>query len=380
MLHFTQAEFDRRLKAARFAMSTHELDAMLLFAPESHYWLTGYDTFGYCFFQCMILTSDDVYLLTRSADLRQAQITSTVQNIHIWRDAQGANPASDLRKLLDDLKLLGSRFGVETNTHGLTAFNGQRLYAALEDQELVEASHVISSLRLVKSDEELTYVRRAANLADDALDAAMEATHAGAQEGHILSKMQGAIFEGDGDYPGNEFIIGSGENALLCRYQTARRPLDATDQLTLEWAGAYRHYHAAMMRTLIVGAPTQAHLSMQDAAEEALLACEAALVPGQPMGAVFDAHARVLDARGFAHARLNACGYSLGARFSPSWMEDQMFYDGAETVMAPGMVFFLHMILMDSEAGAAVCLGRTSLITGEGSDCLSRHGTELLLN
>ena len=71
------------------------------------------------------------------------------------------------------------------------------------------------------------------------------------------------------------------------------------------------------------------------------------------------------------------CGYSLGARFSPSWMEQQMFFEGAPQIMGPGMVFFLHMILMDSDSGAAMSLGRTSLVTETGSEPLSALSLEL---
>ena len=46
---------------------------------------------------------------------------------------------------------------------------------------------------------------------------------AGVNEGKILAEMQRVIFEGDGDYPANEFIIGSGHNALLCRYQAEKK-------------------------------------------------------------------------------------------------------------------------------------------------------------
>jgi Xaa-Pro dipeptidase len=90
------------------------------------------------------------------------------------------------------------------------------------------------------------------------------------------------------------------------------------------------------------------------------------------MAVVFDAHARVFDARGLGPHRLNACGYSLGPRFSPGWMEDQMFYQGAPTVLEPDMVFFLHMILFDSDEGVAMTLGRTSLVTERGAEPLSR--------
>ena len=95
-------------------------------------------------------------------------------------------------------------------------------------------------------------------------------TRPGADEGEILAAQHAAIFRGGGDYPGNEFIIGSGRDALLCRYKSGRRKLDARDQITLEFAGAYRHYHAAIMRTIVVGDPRPQHLAYHRAAREAL--------------------------------------------------------------------------------------------------------------
>ena len=108
-LHFSPDEFDRRKRALLAAMAQARLDALLLFAQESMYWLTGYDTFGFCFFQCLVVTADGAMaLLTRSADLRQARHTSIIDNIAVWTDRDGANPALDLRNLLHDLGLLGS--------------------------------------------------------------------------------------------------------------------------------------------------------------------------------------------------------------------------------------------------------------------------------
>jgi Xaa-Pro dipeptidase len=77
--------------------------------------------------------------------------------------------------------------------------------------------------------------------------------------------------------------------------------------------------------------------------------------------------------------RLNACGYSLGAVYPPSWMDWPMFFHGNPVQLAPGMVFFLHMILMDSEAGMAMTLGRTSLITDRGSEPLSTGPLDLVI-
>ena len=77
--------------------------------------------------------------------------------------------------------------------------------------------------------------------------------------------------------------------------------------------------------------------------------------------------------------RLNACGYSLGATFAPNWMDWPMLYEGNPVVAAPGMVFFLHMIIFDNDAGLAATLGRTSLVTEQGAEPLSRAGLELVV-
>jgi Xaa-Pro dipeptidase len=379
-LHFKRDEFAARIDAARQKMAARDVDGLLMFQQESMYYLTGYDTFGFCFFQCLYLGVDGkLALLTRAPDLRQARHTSIIEDIRIWTDEAGAEPARQLRDMLESVGTRGKRLGIETNAYGLTHRNGKAVEAALAGFcELSPADHLIDELRVVKSPAELAYVRKAGALGDAALAAAIRKTKAGADEGDILAAQQGAIFAGGGDYPGNEFIIGSGRDALLCRYKSGRRKLSKRDQLTLEFAGVYRHYHAAFMRTLIIGKPTRHHIAMDEACRAALAEVEAAMKPGRTAGDVFDAHARVMDAHGMKAHRLNACGYAMGAKFTPSWMDYPMLFHGNDVELRPGMAFFVHMILMNSQAGAAYCLGRTSIIGDKGAAPVSRHPLEMI--
>ncbi len=352
-------------------MQAQRLDGLLMFNQESMYWLTGYDSFGFCFFQCLYVSfRGDMALLTRSADLRQAQHTSNLTDIRIWKDAAEANPALDLRAMLENLGAT-SRLGLEADAYGLTHFNGKRVEAALENFKLVDASRLVSQLRVTKSTQEIVSVGEAARLSDLADMAAIEVLRAGVDEGEILAAQHTAIFANGGDYPANEFIIGSGRDALLCRYKSGRRRLSAEDQITLEFAGVYRHYHAALMRTHIVGKPRPLHLVYHAAAQEALLACEAEMRPGRTARDVFAAHAKVFDQHDLNAHRLNACGYALGAKFTPSWMDTPMFYEGNDFVLAENQVYFAHMILMDSLSETAMCLGRTSVTTASGSVALN---------
>ena len=100
-IHFARSEFGRRRDAAVGALKARGLAGILLFKQESMFYLTGYDTFGFCFFQCLWLGSDGrMTLLTRAPDLRQAQHTSIIDDIRIWVDEAGADPAGALRDVV----------------------------------------------------------------------------------------------------------------------------------------------------------------------------------------------------------------------------------------------------------------------------------------
>ena len=380
-LHFSKEEFQKRKDDVLKSMNKQNLDALLMFRQESMYWLTGYDTFGYVFFQTLVLDKNgNLILLTRAPDLRQAQNTSNIEDIRIWVDKDKSNPTEDLKKILNELSLKGKKIGVEYEAYGMTGRNALRLNETLKDYcDLKDESELITKLRVIKSQEEIVYVKKAAELADNALDQAWKYCKAGANEAKILAEMQKIVLEGGGDYPANEYIIGSGHNALLCRYQAEKRNLSIQDQLSIEWAGTYKHYHSAMFRTILLGKTDPKHIKMHEACVQALKNCESKLKPGNKIGEVFDIHAKTFDDLGFNKARMNACGYSLGSTFSPNWMDWPMLYTGNPYSIQPGNIFFMHMILMDSENQLAMNLGETYLVTKSGNERLGKQKLDLVI-
>ena len=380
-LHFSKEEFQKRKDDVLKSMNKQNLDALLMFRQESMYWLTGYDTFGYVFFQTLVLDKNgNLILLTRAPDLRQAQNTSNIEDIRIWVDKDKSNPTEDLKKILNELSLKGKKIGVEYEAYGMTGRNALRLNETLKNYcNLNDESELITKLRVIKSQEEIVYVKKAAELADNALDQAWKYCKAGVNEAKILAEMQKIVLEGGGDYPANEYIIGSGHNALLCRYQAEKRNLSIQDQLSIEWAGTYKHYHSAMFRTILLGKTDPKHIKMHEACVQALKNCENKLKPGNKIGEVFDIHAKTFDDLGFNKARMNACGYSLGSTFSPNWMDWPMLYTGNPYIIQPGNIFFMHMILMDSENQLAMNLGETYLVTKSGNERLGKQKLDLVI-
>jgi len=255
ILHFSEDELAGRRQRACEKMARQGLDAVLLFKQESMYYLTGYDTGGYSLFQCLILRADgDLVLVTRSADKLQAAHTSMIPDVRIWIDKGGANPAHDVVAVLKEKGLAGKQVGVELHAWCLTGQRWEMVRHALDGFcNHSDATDLIQGLRLIKSPAEMEYVRKAGALCDDALKALNEAIEPGVDEGILYSRMMQAILEGGGDPAASRPIIGSGDGAMLVRYFTGREKVGAQDQVQLEYGAGYRHYHVAIMRTVLTG-------------------------------------------------------------------------------------------------------------------------------
>ena len=133
-LHFSKEEFSLRKSKVIQSMKDQNIDALLMFRQESMYWLTGYDTFGYVFFQSLVLDQKgNIILLTRAPDLRQAQNTSNIEDIRIWIDKDGSNPTDDLKIILNELDLKGKKIGIEYEAYGLTGRNALKLNNSIKN-------------------------------------------------------------------------------------------------------------------------------------------------------------------------------------------------------------------------------------------------------
>lgn len=381
-IHFSEQELATRRARVTAELAQQGLDGLLLFKPESQYYLTGYDSTGFLVFQCLLLNADGrLTLLTRAPDVAQAAYTSILSDVRVWTDGADADPAVVLRDIVREHGLAGKRLGIELDTFGLRARHYERVLAAFRGHgELVDASDLVNRLRLIKSGAELVYVRRAAALADDALRVANELARPGTADGELYASMHASVFRGGGFYPASRWAIGSGKKALLVRTTCDTGVIGDDDQVQLEFAAAFRHYHAGLMRTILTGRVRPEHRRMHAAGVEALAACKEVCRPGGLVGDIFAAHARVYDAQGFREQRFNACGYSLGATYAPSWMDWPMIHAGSEVRLEAGMVFFLLMILVDRAQGLTMSVGETVVIGQNGCEALSHMPTDLVVN
>jgi Xaa-Pro dipeptidase len=373
-VHFSEDEFRERQAVVRRELAARGLDGLLVSRIEDQYWLCGLDTDGFVIFHMMFIGSGgQLTHVTRTADLASIDYSSLCEDVRIWEDAQGNPKSKVIKDMLESHGMGGKRIGIQLDSFGLLPNLHMELREALDGWcELIDASDLIRLMRLVKSPQELDYHRQAGRILDRACARAIDLIAPGADEGHVLAEVYRVIWEEGADIPANRMPMGHGEKAMNVRYVTGRGRIAENDQVTFEMGDAWRHYHVADMFTVLTGPNVDPrHLGMHAACAEALDRVQETLRAGRTLGDVFEAHRATLAARGYEHALLKACGYTMGATFPPTWMEQPMIYRDNPLVLERNMVFFTHMILSEQKTGLIMSLGETSIITNGAPEVIT---------
>jgi len=373
-IHFSREEFAERQQRACEQMTAQELDGVLLFKFEDMYWLTGYDSDGFTIFGCMFLGTDgQLTHLARPADLGNASYSSICEDIRIAPDSEDASRAGQIREMLNSLGMQGKRIGIQVDTMGLTPRLFLEIQAEIENWcNLIIAPDFIRQLRLVKSPQELTYLRKAGEIMDIVMDKTIDTTFSGAYEGDIYATFYDSLFRLGADLPAHIPPLGSGKSALNLRYTSKRKHVLNNDQVTLELGVAYRHYHAASMCVVLTGPDiNDRHLKMHETSVIALDAVQSILRPGTTVGEIYDAYRSSLEDNGEKDAVLTVCGYTMGATCPPTWMEQPLIFEGNPLVLEENMSFFTHMILNDRESGRSMAVAEQAIITVDAPEIIT---------
>jgi Xaa-Pro dipeptidase len=380
--HFSRKEFSQRQKKTRKHLQELGLDGLLLFKIEDMYWLTGYESDGFCIFGSMFIGTDGALThLARPADLGNLSYSSICEDVRISPDTEDSTRAEHIKDMLRSLGMEGKKIGIQVDTMGLTP----RLF--LEIKEILDgwcnlavAPDFIRVLRLVKSPQELSYFRKAGEIMDIVMDKVIEVTYPGAFEGDIYATFYDTLFRLDADLPAHIPPFGSGDSALNLRYTTKRKNVSENDQVTLELGLGYRHYHVACMGVVLTGPEiNDRHLKMHKTSVIALDAVQAALRPGTTVGELFDIYKATLEEHNEHDAVLTVAGYTMGAMWPPTWMEEPLIFEGNPLVLEENMTFFTHMILNDRETGLSMAVGETAIITTGAPEIITHSPREPII-
>jgi Xaa-Pro dipeptidase len=380
-LPFTDREYERRLAAIRSEMTRRQLDAFVSFTPENIYYLTGHDTPGYYFYQACVVTPKQRPVNV----LRRIETTNTLgrswSRLTVgYEDRE--DPVQATIGLLEELGVVNRKVGAE----GMSWFIAPLRYIQLQDGvaraggQLVDGSGIVEEQRVIKTPEELAYIRQGARTVERAMTAGIEASHEGTNENEVAAAILAELARNGGEYAGLPPFITSGPRSSLCHATWAGRRFGSGDVLAFELPGVVKRYCAALFRMGVVGRPDEEVKRRAAASTEALDSVIAAMKPGVTSDSVHQVTRRVFEKYGYSHLFGHRTGYSVGINYPPDWGEGHIMsiWAGDERPLRAGMTF--HLVPGLFELGKhLINISDTVLVTENGCERVTQFPRELFV-
>ena len=387
-LPFTPAEYERRLGKVRRAMVEQDIDVLFVEDPSNMAWLTGYDGWSFYVHQGVIVFHDaDPIWWGRSQDANGAVRTVYMSDERVlsypdhYVQSTTLHPMEVLAAILRDHGYGNKRVGVELENYYFSAKAYLVMRRELPDAEFVDATGLVNWQRAVKSDEEVTFMRRAARISEKIVDGIMERVEPGLKKNDLVAEIYADAVRGVdddwGEYPAIVPLLPSGSDAAAPHLTWDGRRFEEGQATFFEIAGCYRRYHAPFCRTVFLGEPPQHMLEAEKALVEGMEAGLEAARPGNRAGDVALALFGALEKAGIH--KDSRCGYPIGLSYPPDWGERTIsFRKEDDTILEAGMTFHFMPGLWMSDWGLEIT---ESILVRDGAaaECLCNRPRKLFV-
>ncbi|MGD2049264.1 MAG: Xaa-Pro peptidase family protein [Chloroflexota bacterium] len=381
--YFPQTEYDRRLNNLRRLMAERDIDACLISSPENIFYLSGLSHMGFFATHLLIVPRDGKMALICRA-MEQVTVEKLVLKpgrANFYGYADSDEPVRFTCEVLRQMGLAAGRLAMEKSSLFLSPRIPEGISAQLTRAHLGDCSGMIDKLRQIKSEQEVAYIRQAAQVSDVMMRAARETAIAGVSEQEIAAEVHRAMLLAGGTYPGFSPFIRATPTLGEEHRTWSDHVLQPGEALFVELSGCIKRYHAPMGRLIYIGSAPIGTEAMVKLCLDAFHSIVSTIRPGVTAGRVYQAWQDVVDAAGLSHYRRHHCGYMTGIGFPPSWVGGSsvvgLRYDSNLEIQA-GMVFHLMSWLMGAGQGDYF-VSDTAVVTEDGCEVVTGVSQELYI-
>ncbi len=385
-MSFSKNEYKERLKKVQSSMQKKSIELLISQDTANINYLTGYDAWSFYYAQCVIvhINSDEPICFIRAQDAGGAFIKTYLKKeniiiydekyIHKWP----SHPYDALVDLLKKNKWDKLNIGVEMDAHYFTAYCYEKLKHGLPNAVIKDSERLVNWVRVVKSNAEIDFMKKAAIISENAMKTAMEVINPGVRQCDAVAEIQKTLFKGTSDY-GGEYasiatLLPTGKGTSASHLTASDEKFVTGEATVVELSGTYKRYHAPMARTVNLGKPEQKKIDAMNATNEALEAGIEASKPGNTANEVAEKFWAILDK--YKIKKESRTGYSIGIGYPPDWGEHTLnISKGDMTILKPNVCY--HMIAVMQFGDWGVEASESIRITERGNELLCNFSRDL---
>jgi len=352
---FKREEYQNRIQKTKQRMLEHGMDVLIVSDPANLNYLTGYDGWSFYVPQVVIVATDEEFpfWIGRGMDVKGAVHTTFLkpENIFGYPDhyvqSIEKHPMQYIANIIKSRGLSKKRIGLEMDTYYFTPRGYETLRKDLSEAQFKDASLLVSWLRIIKSPQEIAYMKQAGKIVERVMQTALETVAPGVRECDAVAEIYRAQIRGTedfgGDYTAFVPMMPTGEKTSTPHLTWTDEPYGNEVPVNLELAACRNRYHSPLARTMYIGSNPPVKLTeTAKIVVDGLQAALNAVKPGVLCEQVESVWRKVISQAGLE--KESRIGYSMGLNYPPDWGEHTAsLRPGDKTVLQPNMTF--HMIL-----------------------------------
>ncbi|SEQ55600.1 Xaa-Pro dipeptidase [Piscibacillus halophilus] len=388
MLDFDIVEYQHRLERTKKSMNEKGIEVLLITDPANMNYLSGYDAWSFYVHQMLIVIIDEPQpvWIGRYMDAPGAKAKTWMydENIMAYPDyyvqSEDHHPMEFIAEILEQIGQGNRVIGVEKEQYYFTAKAYEVLKEKLPNATFKDGSCLVNWVRIIKSPQEIDYIRKAAQIAERAMNAGLKSIHTGSRECDAAASIFFELIRGTeeygGDYPSIVPMLPTGENTSTPHLTWSDQYFKEDNSVIIELAGCFKRYHCPLARTAHIGQSPEKLERLAQIVAEGIEDVMSIVKPGVVLEELEEAWRK--STRRYGIDKESRLGYSMGLNYPPDWGEHTAsIRKGDQTVLEPNMTFhFIPGIWLDHYG---LEMSESFRVTETGVEMFTDYPRELLI-
>ncbi|TMN23792.1 M24 family metallopeptidase [Lentibacillus cibarius] len=385
---FPISEFQTRLAKTKQRMVNEGVDLLIVTDPANMNYLSGYDAWSFYVHQMLIVILEDEQPIWvgRGQDASAALHTTWLDSNHIvaygdhYVQSDIRHPMDFVSDLLRKKKCDNKTIAVELDAYYFTARSYMQLTKGLPNATFKDGTNMVNWVRIIKSEREISYIKHAAKISEQAMQAAFDTINEGVRECDVVANISHAQISGTedfgGDYPSIVPLLPTGDKTSASHLTWTDNRFKQGDPVIIELAGCYKRYHSPLARTAVIGSPDETMQYVSDVVIEGINTTLDAAKPGITCEELERVWRSVIEKSGIK--KESRMGYSMGLNYPPDWGEHTAsLRPGDRTVLEPNMTFHLIPGIWMDHMGVEI--SESFQVTETGCEVLADFPRDLMV-
>ncbi|MBV7389492.1 MULTISPECIES: M24 family metallopeptidase [Enterococcus] len=229
-------------KKIQSLLAVNNLDGLLVTDKVNRRYLSGFTGSN----GLLLITEKESHLFVDGRYTEQAQ--QQTKDTKICEIPVG----SSLEELLAK-KFKQQTFGFEAQTINYQTFKLFQTIAEKNIGKLVPTNFLIEKLRMIKTDEEISKIKKAAQLADETLAEIIPFIQAGMTEIELANEIDYRSKKKGSDGPAFETIVASGQRTALPHAHASHKKISVNELIMIDFGTINQGYYSDITRTFAFG-------------------------------------------------------------------------------------------------------------------------------